>query len=175
MKKIYSVDTNTQETFVLMKTSWRRLSSLTSEDVFKTSSRRLAKTSSRYHQDVLPRMVFWKRCDDKFQNICAGISFSIKLLCRSATSLKTSLWRRCFLVNFAKFVRTTFLQNTTRRLLLIIAVSIEAKGKLANATVNYDTKTKEYVTIWARSVSIKRAVEMKQQVSEAVACRCCLN
>ena len=29
------------ETFVLMKTSWRRLSSSSSEDVFKTSSRRL--------------------------------------------------------------------------------------------------------------------------------------
>ena len=31
----------TQQTFVLMKTSWRRLSSSSSEDVFKTSSRRL--------------------------------------------------------------------------------------------------------------------------------------
>ena len=32
----------TQQTFVLMKTSWRRLSSLSSEDVFKTSwSRRI--------------------------------------------------------------------------------------------------------------------------------------
>ena len=31
----------TQQTFVLMKTSWRRLSSSSSEDVFKTPSRRL--------------------------------------------------------------------------------------------------------------------------------------
>ena len=30
-----------QQTFVLMKTSWRRLSSLSSEEVFKTSSKRL--------------------------------------------------------------------------------------------------------------------------------------
>ena len=43
-------------------------------------------------------------------------------------------------VNFAKFVRTTFLQNSTGRLLLIIAVSIVVKGVLANETVNYDTK-----------------------------------
>ena len=50
----------TQQAFVLMKTSSRRLDqdeyvrlSLTSsEDVFKTSSRRLAKTSSRHLQDV---------------------------------------------------------------------------------------------------------------------------
>ena len=46
----------------------------------------------------------------------------------------------CFLVNFAKFVRTPFLQNSTGRLLLIIAVSIVVKGVLANETVNYDTK-----------------------------------
>ena len=70
------------QTLVLMKTSWRRLSSLSSkhvymtssrrldqdqyirlghtssrrlQDVFKTSSRRLAKTSSRHLQDVLQR------------------------------------------------------------------------------------------------------------------------
>ena len=42
-------------------------------------------------------------------------------LCRSATSLKTSLWCRGFLV---KFVETSFLQITTRRILLVIAVSI---------------------------------------------------
>ena len=46
-------------------------------------------------------------------------------------------------MNFAKFIRKLFLQNTTRRLLLIIAVSIVLvmKGELANETVNYDTKT----------------------------------
>ena len=37
--------------------------------------------------------------------------------------LKTPLFW-CFLMNFAKSVRTPFLQNNTRRLLLIIAVSI---------------------------------------------------
>ena len=44
-------------------------------------------------------------------------------------------------MNFAKFVRTPFLQNTTGRLLMIMAVSIVVKGELANKTVNYDTKT----------------------------------
>ena len=34
-------------------------------------------------------------------------------LCRSGASLKTRLQCRCFLVNFAKFVRTPFLQNIT--------------------------------------------------------------
>ena len=50
-------------------------------------------------------------------------------------------------MNFAKFERTPFLQNTTGRLLLIIAVSIVVKGKLANETLNYDKKTKAYVKI----------------------------
>ena len=63
----------TQQTFVLMKTSWRRL-----EDVFRLC---LQKTSSRHLQDVLPRClqdVFktfprrltktsWKRLQDVFQ------------------------------------------------------------------------------------------------------------
>ena len=36
----------------------------------------------------------------------------------SATLLKKRLWRRCFPVNFAKFLRTPFSQNTSGRLLL---------------------------------------------------------
>ena len=46
----------------------------------------------------------------------------------------------CFLVKFVKFERTPFLQNSTGRLLLIVAVSIVVKGVMANETVNYDTK-----------------------------------
>ena len=45
-------------------------------------------------------------------------------------------------MNFVKFVRKLFLQNSTGRVLLIIAVSIFVKGELANETVNYDTETK---------------------------------
>ena len=48
-------------------------------------------------------------------------------------------------MNFAKFVRTPFLQNITGRLLFIIAVSVVLKGELASETVDYDTKTKAYV------------------------------
>ena len=66
---------------------------------------------------------------------------------RCATSLKASIQHRCFLVNFAKFVRIPILQNTTGQLLLVIAVSIVVKGELANETVNYDTKPKTYVPI----------------------------
>ena len=37
---------------------------------------------------------------------------------RPATLLKKRPWHRCFLENFVKFIRTTFLQNTSGRLLL---------------------------------------------------------
>ena len=37
---------------------------------------------------------------------------------RSATLLKKRVWLRCFPVNFVKFLRTRFLQNTSGRLLL---------------------------------------------------------
>ena len=37
---------------------------------------------------------------------------------RPVTLLKKRLWHRCFPVNFAKFLRTPFLQNTSGRLLL---------------------------------------------------------
>ena len=52
--------------------------------------------------------------------------FSGKHLCQglqscSATLLKKGLWYLCFPVNFPKFLRTSFLQNTSGRLLLIIA------------------------------------------------------
>ena len=44
-------------------------------------------------------------------------------------------------MNFAKFVRTPSLLNTTG-CICIEAVSIVVKGELVNKTVNYDTKTK---------------------------------
>ena len=91
-------------------------------------------------------------------------------LCRSATSLNTRLQRWCFLVNFAKFVRTPFSQNSTGRLLLIMAVSIAVKGEFANETVNYDTKTKAYVPISAISISFLKKAKF-EQVLEAIVCR----
>ena len=84
----------------------------------------------------------------------------------------------CFPVNFAKFVRTPFLQNSTGRLSLIIEVSIVVKGVLANETVNYDTKTKAYcINLSQKCKLLKRTVQVKEQVSVAAVrrpqIRCC--
>ena len=39
----------------------------------------------------------------------------------AANSLKKSLWDRCFPVNFTELLRTRFLQNTSRQLLLFLS------------------------------------------------------
>ena len=41
---------------------------------------------------------------------------------RSATLIEKRLWYGCFPVNFAKFQRTPFLQNTSGQLLLDLGV-----------------------------------------------------
>ena len=74
------------------------------------------------------------------ENIRAEISFLVRLI-KTLQICKFIKKRRCFLVNFGKFVRTLTLQRIASRLLLITAVSV-GKGELVNKTVNYDTKTK---------------------------------
>ena len=71
-----------------------------------------------------------------------------------------------FLVNFAKFVRAPFLQNTPRRLLLIIAVSIVLvmKRELASETVNYDTKT--MYQFEPKCNLLRSTLQVKQQVQK---------
>ena len=56
-----------------------------------------------------------------FQDDLPDVFIKLRKLPRSlrpATLLKKSLWHRCFPKNFAKFLRTPFLQNTSGRLLL---------------------------------------------------------
>ena len=55
------------------------------------------------------------------ENHCARVSFFNKVAgLRSATLLKKRLWQKCFPLNFAKFLGTPFLQNTSWRLLLVV-------------------------------------------------------
>ena len=71
-------------------------------------------------------------------------------------------------MNFAKFVRTPFLKNTTRRLLLIIAESIvlAMKGELASKTVNYDSKA--MYQFEPKCSLLRSTIQVKQHISEAV-------
>ena len=59
----------------------------------------------------------WRRfCVIKFWSV----GFLSSKVLTPATLLKKRLWHRCFFVNFAKFLRTPFLQNTSWRLILYI-------------------------------------------------------
>ena len=52
------------------------------------------------------------------KHLCQGLFFNTVAGLRPATLLKMRLCYRCFPVNFAKFLRTSFLQNTSGRLLV---------------------------------------------------------
>ena len=52
------------------------------------------------------------------KNLCQCLFFNKVGGLRPATLLKKRLWHRSFPVNFAKFLRTPFPQNTSRRLVL---------------------------------------------------------
>ena len=52
------------------------------------------------------------------KHLCQCRFFSKVAGRRPATLLKKRLWHSCFPVNFAKFLRTPFSQNTSGRLLL---------------------------------------------------------
>ena len=54
------------------------------------------------------------------KHLCQSLFFNKVVGLRPATLLKKRLWHRCFPVNFAKFLRTPFLQNTSGWLLLFL-------------------------------------------------------
>ena len=83
------------------------------------------------------------------KHLCHSLFFNKVAGLRSATLLKKRLWHRCFPVNFAKFLRKPFLQNTSRRLLLKVVnllfyfrVFVSEKRK---CTLNITTKPKDLV------------------------------
>ena len=79
--------------------------------------------------NVLSRII----CLDKFLLRLVPVSFAIQFcLCvRPAILFKKRTWRKCFPVNFAKYSRTPFLQNTSGRLLL----KFTSGRKVPNVTV----------------------------------------
>ena len=121
-----------------LKTFSRRLQDVMQkrlQGIFKTSSRRFEDVLQRYLQDVFKMYhqvkLLWDISQNTQENICAWISFFDKVkLCRSAASLKNETLAQVLSFEFCKIRKNTFFENTTRRLLLIIAVS----------TVNYFRK-----------------------------------
>ena len=61
--------------------------------------------------------VLWNLAKFTGKHLCQSLFFN---KVKPATLLKKRLWYKCFPVNFAKFLRTYFSQNTSGRLLLKI-------------------------------------------------------
>ena len=57
---------------------------------------------------VLRKKVFLEISQNSQENTCTKVSFLLRKI----------LWHSCFAVNFVKFLRKAFLQNTSGRLLL---------------------------------------------------------
>ena len=57
------------------------------------------------------------------KRLCQSFFFNEVTGLRLATLSKMELWHRCFPVNFAKFVKASFLQNASGRLVLLMIVS----------------------------------------------------
>ena len=90
----------------------------------------------------LPCIIFPFRSSQQKCSVKKGVfrnfaKFTGKHLCQSlfaepqpATLLKKRLWHWCFSVNFAKFLRTPFLQNTSERLHLSLCYHLKMKSLL---------------------------------------------
>ena len=79
--------------------------------------------------EAATRGVLWKRVFLEISQTSQGNSCT--------RVLKKRLWHRCFPVNFVKFLRTPFLQNTFRRLLLEIVRKAWLHDCLFNEAVRY--------------------------------------
>ena len=72
------------------------------------------------------------------KHLCQSFFFNKVAGLRPATLLMKRLWHRCFPVNFVKVIRTSFLQNTSGRLLL------KNNNHLFNAWVGGATSQHEF-------------------------------
>ena len=87
------------------------------------------------------------------KHLCMSLFFNKVASRRSATLLKKKLWHRCFPVDFAKFLRTPFVRNTSERLLLwttafetsntkylglIKRSKVQEKNKSCKSALNFD-------------------------------------
>ena len=71
---------------------------------------------------------------------------------QASTLLKKKLWRRCFSVNFTKFLRTPFIQNTSGQLLLPLA-TLNDLASVAEQTMLYGTLLTGILTARKRNES----------------------
>ena len=88
-------------------------------------------TTEAVAQRCSVKKVFSEILQNSQENNCARAPFLMKVQAlglRPAALLKKRLWYRCFLVNFAKFLRTSFLTKHLRQLLPLLVAKLDAYG-----------------------------------------------
>ena len=70
--------------------------------------------------------------------LCQSLFFDKVTGLKSATFLKKTLWHKCFSVNFVKFLRASFLQNTSGRLLLHRKIVTSMLSKFVSDNIAQD-------------------------------------
>ena len=75
------------------------------------------------HRRCSAKKLFIEISQNSPENTCARARFIMKSQAEACNVIKKRLWHRCFSVNFANFLWTTFLQNTSGQLLLKITKS----------------------------------------------------
>ena len=95
--------------------------------------------------------VLWKKMFLKIsliftgKHLCQSLFFNKVAGLRPATLLKKRLRHRCFPVNFVKFLRTSFLQNTSGRLLLSLCKLIQTGNFLFREQCELDPSRQLHV------------------------------
>ena len=80
------------------------------------------------------------------KHLCQSLFFNKVAGLRPATLLKKRLWHRCFPVDFMKFLRIYFLQNTSGRLLLSVWIFCSHKFRSHVVFLKF-TQSKMLLTI----------------------------
>ena len=91
--------------------------------------------------------MFWGISRTSQENTCAWVSFLIK----AANLLKKKLWHKCFLVYFAKFLRTPFL--TEHRWWLLMGFH------LRESWLKYDVEKARYIVMLDNTTSITSCIQ----------------
>ena len=80
------------------------------------------------------KKVFLEISQNSQKNTCARVSFLISCRPEACNFIWKRLWHRCFPVNFTKFLRTPFLQNTSGRLILQSLIFYKVAAGACNFT-----------------------------------------
>ena len=111
--------------YYIFISEWPKKLEVTFFYLFRSSHRRYSAKKGALSNFVkltekhLCQKLFFNKVADLWQ-ATRGVLWKNVLYQISQTLLKNNLWHRCFPVNFAKFLRIPFLQDTSGRLLLLI-------------------------------------------------------